>query len=107
MGILYLNENPDSTKDRLALASEPMTNPMILTEPECTGLLDRLAPHWQLRLYDGAVIDHILKMINQPRPSRSHEVRQSSPRQSSPLFPGTLPSSSPRESSSDQVKKPA
>jgi hypothetical protein len=79
-----------------------MTNPMILTEPESTGLLDRLAPHWQLRLYDGAVIDHILKMINQPRPSGSHEARQSSPR-----FPGPLPSSGPRETSPDQVKKPA
>jgi hypothetical protein len=32
-----------------------MTNPKILTEPG-SELLDRLAPDWQLRLHDGAVI---------------------------------------------------
>jgi hypothetical protein len=102
MRILY-NKRP--------VGSEPMTNPRILTEPKSTELIHRLAPHWQLRLYDGAVIDHILKVINEPRRSRSHESRQSSPRQSSPHFPGPLPSSGPSsgfgESSSDQVKKPA
>ena len=79
-----------------------MTNPRILTEPKSAELIDRLAPHWQLRLYDGAVIDHILKVINEPRRSRGHEARQSSPR-----FPGPSPSSGSRESSVDQVKEPA
>ena len=102
MRVLYLNENPDSTRDQLALEGEPMTNPKILAEPESTELLDRLAPDWPLLLYDGAVIDHILKMINRPRPSRSHEPRHSSPHCSRPL-----PSSGSREPSSDQVKRPA
>jgi hypothetical protein len=33
-----------------------MTNPKILTEPG-SELLDCLAPDWQLRLHNGAVID--------------------------------------------------
>src|SRR5271163_3501446 len=102
MRIPYLNGNPDLTRDQLALEGEPMTNPRILAEPESTKLLDCLAPHWELRLHDGAVIDHILKMINRPRPSRSHEPRHSSPR-----FLRPLPSSGSREFSSDQVKRPA
>jgi hypothetical protein len=102
MKVLYLDGNPDLTRDHLALEGEPMPDPKILTEPESTELLDRLAPDWPLLLYDGAVIDHILKMINGPRPSRSHEPRHSSPR-----FPRRLPSSGSREPSSDQVKRPA
>src|ERR1700683_5503791 len=102
MKIPYFNENPDLTRDELALEGQPMTNPKILAEPESTELLNRLAPDWPLLLYDGAVIDHILKMINGPRPSRSYEPRRSSPR-----FPRPLPSSGSREPSSDQVKRPA
>jgi len=94
MRILHLDENPDLTSDLLALESEPISNPKTPPQPE-SKLLDRLAPHWQLRLRDGAVIDHILKMINKPRPSRSHDPRQSSQR--------PLPSSDSRELSSDQV----
>ena len=105
MRVLYLDGNPDLTRDQLALEGEPMTepttNPKILAEPESTELLDRLAPDWPLLLYDGAVIDHILKMINRPRPSRSQEPRHSSPR-----FRLPLPSSGSREPSSDQVKRP-
>src|SRR5271167_3414904 len=74
MRVLYLDGNPDLTRDQLAPEGEPMTNPKILAEPESTELLDRLAPDWPLLLYDGAVIDHILKMINRPRPSRSDEA---------------------------------
>jgi hypothetical protein len=102
MRVLYLDRNPDLTRDQLALEGEPMTNPKILAKPEFTELLDRLAPDWPLLLYDKAVIDHILKMINRPRPSRSHEPRHFSPR-----FPRPLPSSGSREPSSDQVKRPA
>jgi hypothetical protein len=43
-----------------------MTKPK-LTGPECADLLDRLAPDWPLLLHDGAVIDHILKVINNAR----------------------------------------
>jgi hypothetical protein len=88
MRILHLNENPDLTSDLLALDSEPISNPKTLPPPE-SKLLDRLAPHWQLRLRDGAVIDHILKMINKPRPSSQRP----------------LPSSDAREASSDQVSR--
>jgi hypothetical protein len=66
--------------DQWALESEPMTNPRLLAEPELTELLDRL-PDWQLRLHDGAIIDHILKVINKHREgSRSHVSRSNSPR---------------------------
>jgi hypothetical protein len=58
-----------------------MTNPKKLIEPGSTELLDRLAPDWQLRLHDGALIDHILEVINRPRkPYRSHASRSNSPR---------------------------
>jgi hypothetical protein len=79
MRSLHVNGNPDLTRDLLTLESEPISNRTIFPEPK-SELLDRLAPHWQLRLHDGAVIDHILKMINKPRPSRSHDARQSSQR---------------------------
>jgi len=100
MRVLYLDGNPNLTRDQLAPEGEPMTNPKILAEPESTELLDRLAPDWPLLLYDGAVIDHILKMINKPRPSRSHQLRHSPSR-----FPRPLASSGSREFSSDQVKR--
>jgi hypothetical protein len=67
MRILYLNNIPDLTRDQLALESEPMANLKLLTEPKSTELLDCVAPNWKLRLRDGAVIDHILKVINGPR----------------------------------------
>jgi hypothetical protein len=69
MTILHLNENPDLAKDPSALESEPIRNPEILAKP-ASKLLERLAPDWQLRLHDGAVIDHILEVINKPRRSR-------------------------------------
>ena len=42
MRAFYLNNNPDSTRDRLALESEPTTIPKVLTEPESSELLERL-----------------------------------------------------------------
>jgi hypothetical protein len=45
----------------------PMTNPKLLAEPESTELFDRLTPDWQLHLHDGAIIDHILKVIDKRR----------------------------------------
>jgi hypothetical protein len=53
--------------DQWALESEPMTNPKLLAEPKSTELLDRLTPDWQSHLHDGAIIDHILKVINKHR----------------------------------------
>jgi hypothetical protein len=73
MRILRLNEKPDLTKDPWALASEPVTKSKIFPAPE-SELLDRLAPGWQLRLHDGAVIDHILEVINKPRKSRRNRA---------------------------------
>ena len=67
MRILYLNKTPELSRDQVALESEPVTNPKLLTEPESSELLDRIAPNWQFRLHDDAVIDHILKVINRPR----------------------------------------
>jgi hypothetical protein len=81
MRVLYLNNNPDLARDQLALESEPMTNPKLLAAPESTELLDRIAPNWQLRLHDAAVIDHILKVINRPgKTYRSHASPSNSPR---------------------------
>ena len=99
MRSLHVNENPNLTRDQLALESEPISNPKTFSAPK-SEIFDRLAPDSQLRLHDGTVIDHILKMINQPRPSRSHDARQSSQR-----FPRPLRSSGSREPSSDQVKR--
>src|SRR5271155_3483799 len=92
--VLYLNENPDSTRDQLALEVEPMPSPKIPTGPESTALLDRLAPAWPLLLNDRAALYHILTMFNMPRPSKSQEPRHPSPRS-----PRPLPSSGSREPS--------
>src|ERR1700675_1323843 len=48
-----------------------MTTPKVPAKPASHELLDRLAPDWPLLLYDGATIDHILSVINNPRPSRT------------------------------------
>jgi hypothetical protein len=67
MRILYLTETPGLPRHQVVLESELVTNPKLLTEPESIELLDRLAPDWQIRLHDDAVIDHILKVIGRPR----------------------------------------
>jgi hypothetical protein len=56
--------------------AEPAAEPKLLTEAETTKQLDRIAPEWPLHLYDGAVIDHILKVINNPRASHSEITRR-------------------------------
>ena len=53
-----------------------LTKPELLTEAEATEHLDRIAPDWSLHLYDSAVIDHILKVINNPRMSRAGVTRR-------------------------------
>jgi hypothetical protein len=95
-----------------------MTSPELPAKPASHELLDRLAPDWPLLLYDGATIDHILSVINNPRPSRTknHATLPCPPRHlRSPRHPGLrsktiltrsrlLLSSDPPESGSEQVK---
>ena len=66
MRMLHWDDNPDLTRDLLALESEPVSKPRIFSAPE-SERLDRIAPDWQLRLHDGAVIEHILEVISKPR----------------------------------------
>lgn len=60
--------------------TKSVTRPKVLTESEATEQLNRIAPDWPTRLYDGAVIDHILNVINQPRRSRTENMRRESAR---------------------------
>ena len=46
-----------------------------LTEAKVAKQLDRIAPDWPLHLHDSAVIDHILKVINIRRISRTEITR--------------------------------
>jgi hypothetical protein len=66
-------ENGNSAAVREA---KSLTKHKLLAEPEATEVLDHLAPDWPLHLYDGAVIDHILKVINNPRTSRTEITRR-------------------------------
>jgi hypothetical protein len=86
-----------------------------LTGPECADLLDRLAPDWPLLLHDGAVIDHILKVINNargPHNSRGPYAARFRSRQrfrgrQNPILarPQLLPASAPSESGWDHLKR--
>src|SRR5260370_33894453 len=51
-----------STERRLVREAESVSKPKLLAEAQATKQLDRIAPDWPLHLYDGAVIDHILKV---------------------------------------------
>ena len=55
---------------------ESATKSKLLTEAAATKQLDRIAPDWPLHLHDGAVIEHILKVINNPRTSRTEITRR-------------------------------
>jgi hypothetical protein len=61
---------------RLVREGESVSKPELLTEAEATKQLGRIAPNWPLHLYDGAVVDHILKVINNPRTSRTEITRR-------------------------------
>jgi hypothetical protein len=65
-----------SSRQRLLSEGAPDSRNKVLTESEATKQLDRIAPDWPQHLYDGAVIDHILKVINNPRSSRSEVMRR-------------------------------
>jgi hypothetical protein len=82
MRILQLNEKSDPRKDLFGPESEPVNDPKTIPVPE-SELLDRLAPDWQLRLRDGAVVVHILEVIH--RPSRYNRSRASLSSCSRPL----------------------
>jgi hypothetical protein len=96
-----------------------MTSPEAPAKPAFHELLDRLAPDWPLLLYDGATIDHILSVINHPRPSRTKNraalpcpprhlrfLRRPGVRSKAILVRSRLLlSSDPPESRSDQVQR--
>jgi hypothetical protein len=110
-----------SKGNRLILEGISMTKPEVLSEPESTELLERHAPDWPL-LLQGAVIDHVLKAINNARrPYTKHEILLYPPlfpprrvRSRRPLGvrcktmlarPRLLPSSGPPEYAPNQVKR--
>lgn len=112
MTTLRLNQSPNLTRESSALEHEPISNPQIFSAPG-SEILDRFAADWQLRLHDGAVIDHILEVINRPR--KGHGSRASlsnSPPQprarirpkTTLTLPQSLHSSGRREFSLDHVR---
>jgi hypothetical protein len=73
MRILYPQLKSRSSESRLVLEGKSMTKAKALAEFKATKILDHLAPDWPLLLDDGAIIDHILTVINGPlRPYRRH-----------------------------------
>jgi hypothetical protein len=71
MRILYPKSR---SRNRLVLKGKSMTKAKVLAEFEAAKILDHLAPDWPLLLDDGAIIDHILAVVNRPlRPYRKHE----------------------------------
>jgi len=60
-----------SSHRRPVREGESLSEPRLLTEAEANKQLRRIAPDWPLHLYDGVVIDHILKVVNQARSSRT------------------------------------
>jgi len=61
---------------RLVSEGKSVTKGKRFTEPESAQLLDRLAPSWLLHLYDEAVIDHILTVINLHRTDGGESMRR-------------------------------
>ena len=59
----------------LGQEGESVSKPKLLIEAKVTKQLDRIAPDWPLHLHDSAVIDHILKVISNPRTSRTEITR--------------------------------
>ena len=65
-----------SSHRRPVREGESLSRPRLPTEAEATKQLDRIAPDWPLHLNDGVVIDHILKVVNQARTSRTEITRR-------------------------------
>src|SRR6266481_2601044 len=74
--MLNISVTNTSSHRRVGQEGESATKTKLLTEAEATKQLDRIAPDWPLHLYDGAVIDHILKVVNQARISRTEIMRR-------------------------------
>ena len=80
-----------SSHRRVVREGESAYKPKLLTEAEATKQLDRIAPDWPLHLYDGVVVDHILKVVNQARTSRTeimrrYRARRAATRSTTPLL---------------------
>ena len=72
MKILY-SQPKSRSRNRLVLKGKSMTKAKVLAEFEAARILDHFAPDWPFLLDDGAIIDHILTVINRPlRPYRRH-----------------------------------
>jgi len=94
-----------------------MTPPKRLTEPKSAELLGQLPADWPDRLYDDAIIAHVLKVIGNPqRPGRRRATGSRPPRnlpsdgdrvrrEGALAHPLLLRASAPLESNSDQVKR--
>ena len=76
--MLTIPVNDAGDRRGLAWESKPVSNLKLLAEAEAEASeqLDRIAPDWPLHLYDGGIIDHILKVINNPRASRTEITRR-------------------------------
>ncbi|MCU1271934.1 MAG: hypothetical protein JWN74_3228 [Acidobacteriaceae bacterium] len=78
-----------SSHPRLVQEGESVSKPKLFREAEAISQLDRIAPKWRMHLYDGAIIDHILEVINHPRASRSEIGRRYRARRSASGLAGT------------------
>ncbi len=72
-----------SSHRRVVREGESASKTKLLTEAEATKQLDRIAPDW--------VIDHILKVVNQSRTSRTeimrrYRARRAATRSTTPLL---------------------
>jgi hypothetical protein len=63
-------------RQMLVREGESSIKPNLIAEAEATRQLERIAPDWPVHLYDGGIIDHILKVINNPRTSRTEITRR-------------------------------
>ena len=70
---------------------QPVTKHKLLAEEEATEVLDHLAHDWPQHLYDGAVIDHILKVINIPRTDRTEISGATASAVPPPIWPRARP----------------
>lgn len=78
-----------SSHPRPVQEGEAVSRPKLLGKAEAISQLDRIAPNWRLHLYDGAIIDHILEVINNPRASRTEKGRRHRTRRLTSSLTGT------------------
>jgi hypothetical protein len=62
-----LNRDPDMGPDRLRCAGKRTTPPKPLAQPKSARRLGHLPVDWPDRLYDDAIIAHVLKVIGNPQ----------------------------------------